>query len=86
LLRGVEKIGGDMKSFAGDFKSFAGRLQKFCGAASKVLRATSKVLRESVISPQKKHTDYVHLFSAEGAKTPIFVAENPKSPKNVAAE
>jgi hypothetical protein len=52
----------------------------------KVLRAASKVLRESVIPPQKKHTDYLHIFSAEGAKTPIFVVESPKSPKNVVAE
>jgi hypothetical protein len=44
------------------------------------------ILRESPISPQKKHTDYLHLFSAEGAKTPIFVAESSKSPKNVAAD
>jgi hypothetical protein len=68
-------------------------LQKFCGQHEKSfvgdlkgLRAASKVLRESVISPQKKHTNYLHIFSAEGAKTPIFVAESPKSPKNVAAE
>jgi hypothetical protein len=44
------------------------------------------ILRESPISPQKKHADYLHLFSAESAKTPIFVAESPKLLKDVAAD
>jgi hypothetical protein len=68
-----------MKKFSGRRKKFCGRCQKFCGASN-------FILRESLISPQKKHADYLHLFSAGGAKTPIFVAESPRSPKNVAAD
>jgi hypothetical protein len=61
-------------------------MKKVLRATCKVLWAASKVFWESVISLRKKHTDYLHIFSVEGAKTPIFVAESPKSPKNVVAE